>query len=128
MDTIIPELANPLVVDDPFAYEYTYKPAQTKILVRHLLNHSSGLHYYPAHRKASPYDLGRAYNGVSYDGDHSPAKFFELIRVRLVLLSVFCSVTILIYENRMASLVYLSRSSLEAAVCYCRSSSPIMPY
>ncbi len=83
VDTIIPELANPVVVDDPLAHEYTYKPAQTKILVRHLLNHSSGLHYYPAHRKASPYDLGRAYNGVSYEGDHSPAKFFELIRVRL---------------------------------------------
>lgn len=115
MDTIIPELANPLVVDDALAREYTYKPAQTKILVRHLLNHSSGLHYYPAHWKASPYDLGRAYNGVSYEGDHSPAKFFELISVRLVL-RFMVSGTIFINRNRMASRVSLWRLSPVPAV------------
>ncbi|KJA18409.1 hypothetical protein HYPSUDRAFT_45259 [Hypholoma sublateritium FD-334 SS-4] len=77
---IVPELAHPVVVADPLALEYTYAPAKSPILVRHLLNHTSGLHYYPPHRNASPEDLSPAYNAGAYGGDHSVAKYFELIR------------------------------------------------
>ena len=40
---IIPELKDPVVLDDPFGEESTFKPAKTKITLAHLLNHSSGL-------------------------------------------------------------------------------------
>ncbi|KAF9476675.1 beta-lactamase/transpeptidase-like protein [Pholiota conissans] len=80
VDSIVPELANPVVVDDINALEYTFKPAQNKMLIKHLLNHSSGLHYVPSHRKASPESLGPAYTAVGYGGDFSWRKFFELIR------------------------------------------------
>ncbi|EDR10572.1 uncharacterized protein LACBIDRAFT_317165 [Laccaria bicolor S238N-H82] len=40
---IIPELKDPVVLNDPFAEEPTFKPAKTKITLAHLLNHSSGL-------------------------------------------------------------------------------------
>ena len=40
---IIPELKNPVVLDDPFGGGSTFKPAKTAITLAHLLNHSSGL-------------------------------------------------------------------------------------
>ncbi|KAF8176931.1 beta-lactamase/transpeptidase-like protein, partial [Pholiota molesta] len=80
VESIVPELANPVVLDDPNALVYTYKPAQRKMLIKHLLNHSSGLHYCPEHRKASPADLSPAYTAVAYGGDYSWKKFFEIIR------------------------------------------------
>ena len=40
---IIPELKDPVVLDDPFGEESTFEPAKTKITLAHLLNHSSGL-------------------------------------------------------------------------------------
>ncbi|KAF9476656.1 hypothetical protein BDN70DRAFT_897162 [Pholiota conissans] len=69
VDSIVPELANPVVVDDINALEYTFRPAQNKILIKRLLNHSSGLHYVPICRKASPESLGPAYTEVGYGGD-----------------------------------------------------------
>ena len=86
--TLIPELAHPVVVADPLALEYTYAPAKNPILVKHLLNHTSGLHYYPPHRNASPEDLSPAYNAAAYGGDHSVAKYFEIIRVRIYFMDV----------------------------------------
>ncbi|KAF9476665.1 beta-lactamase/transpeptidase-like protein [Pholiota conissans] len=83
VESIVPELANPVVVDDVNALEYTYKPAQNKMLIKHLLNHSSGLHYAPDHRKASVESLSPAYTAVAYGGDNSWEKFFELIRYGL---------------------------------------------
>ncbi|KAF9476653.1 beta-lactamase/transpeptidase-like protein [Pholiota conissans] len=80
VDSIVPELANPVVVDDINALEYTFKLAQNKMLIKHPLNHSSGLHYVPSHRKASPESLGPAYTAVGYGGDFSWRKFFELIQ------------------------------------------------
>ncbi|KAF8958101.1 beta-lactamase/transpeptidase-like protein [Flammula alnicola] len=79
VENIIPELANPVVIDDVLAAKSTYKPAQTKILVKHLLNHSSGLHY-SARRKVTPENLSPAYTAVEYGGDHSVSQFFKLIR------------------------------------------------
>jgi hypothetical protein len=90
VDSIVPELADPVVLDDPNALEYTYKPAQKKMLIKHLLNHSSGLHYCPEHRKASPADLSPAYTAVAYGGDYSWKKFFEIIRVCLWMMLFVC--------------------------------------
>ena len=44
VEIIIPEVANPVIVEDVLSDSPGYKPAQGKILVKHLLNHTSGLY------------------------------------------------------------------------------------
>ncbi|KAF8902601.1 beta-lactamase/transpeptidase-like protein [Gymnopilus junonius] len=63
---IIPELANPVVLDDVTSPTSGFKPARNTILVKHLLNHSSGLHY-PPHGKVTPDDLNPAYTSIAYE-------------------------------------------------------------
>ncbi|KAJ3504818.1 hypothetical protein NLJ89_g7737 [Agrocybe chaxingu] len=75
---IIPELANPIVITDPSSPSSTYAPAKTPILLRHLLNHTSGL-YYPPHKRSSE-DLAPANTRGPYEGDHSVAQFFRILR------------------------------------------------
>ncbi|KDR77296.1 hypothetical protein GALMADRAFT_96063 [Galerina marginata CBS 339.88] len=76
---IIPEMANPVVIDDIMSETSGYKPAQKPILIKHLINHSSGL-FYSQIGKVTPDDLGPAYTSIGYGGDHSVAQFFKLIR------------------------------------------------
>ncbi|KAL3490773.1 beta-lactamase/transpeptidase-like protein [Aspergillus germanicus] len=45
IDTILPELARPLVFMDPRGPDLTTVPATTQITLRHLLSHTSGLAY-----------------------------------------------------------------------------------
>ncbi|KAF9011803.1 beta-lactamase/transpeptidase-like protein, partial [Cyathus striatus] len=91
MDTVVsdilPELANPVIVDDPFANKMTYKPAQTTITFWHLLNHSSGLFYdvkrNPSHALPSAYTdphvgenlIKEWYNKIKKDLPGMPLKF-----------------------------------------------------
>ena len=79
---IIPELANPVVVEDVTSPTSGFKPAQNTILVKHLLNHTSGLYYSPIN-KLTPEDLNPAYTAIAYEEDHTVEKFFKLIKVCL---------------------------------------------
>ncbi|KAF8153185.1 beta-lactamase/transpeptidase-like protein [Crassisporium funariophilum] len=72
---IIPEMANPIVLDDISAEVPTYKPAKTVITLKHLLNHTSGLFYSP---KRAPGTLPAGYTSAAYKGDHSVNQFFNI--------------------------------------------------
>lgn len=82
LEDIIPEFGSPVVItsDNDRA---AYKPAQNKILMKHLLNHSSGLSYaIPFYEGADrieriPWPLQAA----AFEDDHSVAKFLSLIKV-----------------------------------------------
>ena len=70
---IIPEMANPIVLED-FAKELSrYKPAVTKITLRHLLTHTSGLVYYG--------EPPVPYRSKAYGDDISVSHFFKLLQV-----------------------------------------------
>jgi len=68
---IIPEIANPIVVEDITKESSSYKPAETKITLQHLLTHTSGLVYgeHPI-----------AYRSKAYGEDISVSQFFKLIQ------------------------------------------------
>ena len=72
VDDIIPEMANPIVLEDFTKETSSYKPAVTKITLKHLLTHTSGLVYreYPA-----------AYRSKAYGENISVSQFFKLIQV-----------------------------------------------
>jgi len=80
VEIIIPEVANPVIVEDVLSNSPGYKPAQGKILIKHLLNHTSGL-YLSKVGRATPDDLPPAYTSVPYNGNHTMAQFFTLVRV-----------------------------------------------
>ena len=69
---IIPEIANPIVAEDITKESSSYKPAETKITLKHLLTHTSGLVYdeHPV-----------AYRSKAYGEDISVSNFFKLIQV-----------------------------------------------
>lgn len=69
---IIPEIANPIVVEDITKESSSYKPAETKITLKHLLTHTSGLVYD---------EPPAAYSSKAYGDDISVSKFFKLIQV-----------------------------------------------
>jgi len=75
-------MANPVVVDDPMALEWTYKPAQTKIVLKNLLNHSSGIFY--GFNREKPGALPAGYTSEAYEDDHSIEKFFKILKVRII--------------------------------------------
>lgn len=73
MGDIIPELANPIVLEDITKESSRYKPAVTKITLKHLLTHTSGLVY-----------VGEppiAYRSKAYGEDISVSQFFKLLQV-----------------------------------------------
>ena len=76
----IPEVASPVIVEDILSDSSGYKPAQEKILVKHLLNHTSGL-YLSKVGRATPDDLPPPYTSAPYKGNHTVAQFFTLVRV-----------------------------------------------
>ncbi|TFK32078.1 beta-lactamase/transpeptidase-like protein [Crucibulum laeve] len=78
IEEILPEFANPIILDDPFADKPTYKPAKTPITLAHLLNHSSGL-YYSVKPRNPPAALP-----IPYTAAHSKTNpighFYDLIK------------------------------------------------
>ena len=80
---IIPEMANPIVLEVFTKESPSYKPAVTKITLMHLLTHTSGL----------VYGLKRDENGIPpapyrskcYGEDISVSQFFKLLQVSLLL-------------------------------------------
>jgi len=79
VEEIIPELANPVVLDDHTVEKSGYKPAQTKITVKHLLNHSSGI-FYTAFGRDKPGALPPGYTSAAYEGEHTVEKFFKILK------------------------------------------------
>ena len=76
---IIPEMANPIVLEDTTKELSSYKPAVTKITLKHLLTHTSGLVY-----GVKPVENGEslaAYRSKAYGGNNSVSQFFKLIQV-----------------------------------------------
>lgn len=75
---IIPELKDPVVLDDPFGEESTFKPAKTTITLAHLLNHSSGL--FDREKRDPPYALPTLLTG-DYEPTDPVGLFYTRIRV-----------------------------------------------
>jgi hypothetical protein len=80
VDSILPELANPVVLESSGPGELGFKPAEHKITLRQLLNHSSGIAY------DKPLD-GEPLDGLpfpvalAYD-EHDPiSRFNNLVKV-----------------------------------------------
>lgn len=76
-----PQFANPVVIENVFAPTYTFKPAQNAVLVKHLLNFSSGLFY-----RMTP-DFGIAmppeYTGEHINKEDPHGEFFSILQVGL---------------------------------------------
>ena len=70
---IIPEIANPIVLEDFAKESSSYKPAVTKITLKHLLTHTSGLVYYG--------EPPEPYSSKAYGDDISVSQFFKLLQV-----------------------------------------------
>jgi methyl acetate hydrolase len=82
VEEVLLEFCDPVVIT-PDSDGATYKPAEKKILMKHLLNHSSGLSYgipffEGAHRIES---IPWPYQAAAFEGDHSMAKFLSLVKV-----------------------------------------------
>ncbi|KAF9051736.1 beta-lactamase/transpeptidase-like protein [Panaeolus papilionaceus] len=82
VESIIPELANPIVIEDFTASPPTYRPAAKTMQMRHLLNHTSGLAYRLS-KRVSQDGLSEPYTAECYGGNHSVNKFFELLKMGL---------------------------------------------
>ncbi|KAF9541421.1 beta-lactamase/transpeptidase-like protein [Agrocybe pediades] len=83
---LLPELADPVVLESPLSLTTTYTKAKNPILVKHLLNHSSGIVYSTLDKK-HPDELNVAYTSVAYVGEgphgkerYSRAEFFRLVK------------------------------------------------
>ena len=77
---IIPEMANPIVLEDITKELSSFKPAVTKITLKHLLNHTSGLVY----RVKPPKDENEPlwpYQSKAYGENRTVSQFFKLIQV-----------------------------------------------
>lgn len=73
----IPELANLVVLDDQMADVLTYKPAKTTMLVKHILNFTSGL-FYPM--KALSLDTQPEPYAAPHDKQNPVSKFLSIIQ------------------------------------------------
>ena len=76
----MPELKNPVVIEDRDADTLTYRPAKNPILLHHLLSHTSGIEY--DLEKRTPGHLNTAYAKVGYrGGDVTEERFLEILKV-----------------------------------------------
>jgi len=77
---IVPELKNPVVIEDTEAETPTYRPAKNPILLHHLLSHTSGIGY--ALEKRTTGVLNTAYIKKGYPmGDITEERFLEILKV-----------------------------------------------
>lgn len=90
----IPELANPVILDDIMAENSGFKPAKTAIRLKHLLNFSSGLFYVP--RTSNPTHLSGVYSKPQ-NQDNPIGHFLSLIKVSLVLIAAVLRQVLVLY-------------------------------
>jgi hypothetical protein len=106
-----PQFANPVVLDNVMSPNPSFKPAQNVVLVKHLLNFTSGLFY-----SVLP-DFGIKQTGA-YTGIHNPkdphSDFLSLLKVGYHLQS-FCFKKFM--YNRVNTPVFRSVMNLARIVC-----------
>ncbi|KAF9051731.1 beta-lactamase/transpeptidase-like protein [Panaeolus papilionaceus] len=76
VEDVIPELKNPIIVENTFPPPSSYRPATKIIKMKHLLNHTSGLAF-RAGTQVTPGGLYPPYTSSSYEGNHSVDKFLN---------------------------------------------------
>ena len=74
----LPQMANPVIIEDEMADEVVYKPAQNVIRVKHLLNYTNGT-FYPM-KGMSLGALPDAYATLYPKDDHITG-FFKFVKV-----------------------------------------------
>ena len=73
-------MANPIVLEDITKELSSFKPAVTKITLKHLLNHTSGLVYRVKPSKDEKEPLW-PYQSKAYGENRTVSQFFKLIQV-----------------------------------------------
>jgi len=79
VENYLPELRNPVIVDQSSEKETTFTPAKTAITVKHLLNFTSGL-FYPFSAE-NPFALPEAYYSKDMHAAADPVSaFFDIVK------------------------------------------------
>jgi CubicO group peptidase (beta-lactamase class C family) len=79
VENYIPEMKNPIIVEDLSTGNTAFRPATKAVTVQHLMNFSSGL-FYPSH-KDQP-GLHEGYSSKDMQQDPDPvSRFFRIIKV-----------------------------------------------
>jgi hypothetical protein len=82
----LPELRNPIIVDRTDTQKTSFKPAETVMTVKHLLNFTSGL-FYPTDRNVN---MTKGCSSKEMHLSEDPtSEFFRIVIVRLFILSNF---------------------------------------
>ena len=81
MEDYIPEMKNPVIVEDSVTENIAFRPATKAVTVQHLLNFSSGLSYGTGSHQAQA-GLGEAYSSKDMHQDPDPvSRFFQFVKV-----------------------------------------------
>jgi len=75
----LPQMANPVIIEDVMADNLVYKPAQNVIRLKHLLNFTNGT-FYPVKGSTNDSLLPEAYAVLHPKDDHITG-FFDVVKV-----------------------------------------------
>ena len=96
----LPEFRNSIVVDNALTPETGFKPAETVVTLKHLLNFTSGL-FYPVVIAGSRSKMDEAYTSKQMHRAEDPAsEFFRIVKVGIVSDSFFFKKKIIILLGR----------------------------
>jgi hypothetical protein len=83
----LPEFRNPIIVDRTDTQKTSFKPAETIVTLKHILNFTSGLFYLPGHEAVG---LSKAYSSKEMHLSEDPtSEFLRIVIVRLLFLTNF---------------------------------------
>ena len=117
-----PEFRNPVIVDRTDTQKTSFKPAETVVTLKHLLNFTSGL-FYPTGDEAN---MSKGCTSKEMHLAKDPtSEFFRIIIVRLFLLVDFWQEIALNHSTRESFPVYHWNLSLEQTVSRSRSLRPL---
>ena len=84
MGDYLPEFRSPIVVDKASTQETSFKPAETVVTLKHLLNFTSGL-FYPAIIAGNTSKIDEAYSSKGMHRAEDPtSEFFRIVKVKIV--------------------------------------------
>jgi len=82
VEDYIPEMKNPIIVEDSVTGNIAFRPATKAVTVQHLLNFSSGLSYGKGSQDQPRAGLGEAYSSKDMHQDPDPvSRFFQFVKV-----------------------------------------------